>query len=97
MSELLYTSLREGIQGLLWLVHLVLVPVCFVAAWGMMGLVAWNLISAGRDGLAQARQMHQIPCSECRFFTGEYYLKCTVHPERALSEEAVNCGDYEPR
>ncbi|QKD84769.1 hypothetical protein HPC62_04570 [Thermoleptolyngbya sichuanensis A183] len=84
-------------QGALWLVHLVLVPVCFVMAWGMVGLVAWNLISAGRDGLAQAQQMHKIPCSECRFFTGDYHLKCTVHPERALSEEAMNCADYEPQ
>lgn len=96
MSELLYIGLREGIQGVLGLVHLVLVPVCFVLAWGIVGLVAWNLISAGRDGLAQARQMHQIPCSECRFFTGEYHLKCPVHPEWALSEEALNCIDYEP-
>ncbi|GAB4467033.1 MAG: hypothetical protein OHK0037_23350 [Elainellaceae cyanobacterium] len=96
MSELLYIVLREGIQGVLGLVHLVLVPVCFVLAWGMVGLVTWNLISAGRDGLAQARQMHQIPCSECRFFTGEYHLKCPVHPEWALSEEAMNCIDYEP-
>ncbi|WP_367279336.1 hypothetical protein [Thermoleptolyngbya sp. M55_K2018_002] len=94
---MLYTGLREGIQGALWLVHLVLVPVCFVVAWGMVGLVAWNLISAGRDGLAQAQQMHKIPCSECRFFTGDYHLKCTVHPERALSEEAMNCADYEPQ
>ncbi|MBF2085206.1 MAG: hypothetical protein IGS16_11440 [Thermoleptolyngbya sp. C42_A2020_037] len=84
-------------QGALWLVHLVLVPVCFVMAWGMVGLVVWNLISAGRDGLAQAQQMHKIPCSECRFFTGDYHLKCTVHPERALSEEAMNCADYEPQ
>lgn len=97
MSELLYTGLREGIGGVLWLVHLVLVPVCFVLAWSIVGLVVWNLILAGRDGLAQAQQMHKIPCSECRFFTGDYHLKCTVHPDRALSEEAVNCGDYEPQ
>ncbi|RMF66737.1 MAG: hypothetical protein D6742_09235 [Cyanobacteria bacterium J069] len=82
-------------QGLLWLVQLVLVPVCFVAAWGMVGMVAWNLIAAGREGLAQARQMHQVPCPECRFFTGDYHLKCTVHPDRALSEAAANCADYE--
>ncbi|WP_448597356.1 hypothetical protein [Thermoleptolyngbya sp.] len=97
MSELLYTGLREGIRGVLGLLHWVLVPVCFVAAWSIVGLVAWNLISAGRDGLAQARQMHKIPCSECRFFTGDHHLKCTVHPDWALSEAAMNCADYEPQ
>jgi hypothetical protein len=41
------------------------------------------------------KRLHQIPCSNCVFFTGEYNLKCTVHPCNALSEEAIGCKDYE--
>lgn len=37
-----------------------------------------------------------MPCSRCAFFTGSYHLKCTVHPCKALSEEAIGCLDYEP-
>ena len=40
------------------------------------------------------QKLHQIPCDRCVFFTGEYNLKCTVHPYKALKEEAVDCVDY---
>lgn len=80
---------------LIELVHLVLVPVCFVVAWGLVGLMAWNTISAIRDGLSQATVMHKVPCAECRFFTNDYRLKCPIHPRNALSESAINCSDFE--
>ena len=40
-------------------------------------------------------KLHQIPCARCAFFTRDYRLKCTVHPSKALTEEAINCLDYE--
>gem|GEM_PF-2369066 len=49
-----------------------------------------------RNGLVQIRRLHQIPCSHCVFFTGDYRLKCTVNPCKALSEAAIGCLDYEP-
>ena len=51
---------------------------------------------AVRDGVARLKRLHQIPCSRCAFFTGDYRLKCTVHPCKALSESAIDCLDYEP-
>lgn len=51
---------------------------------------------AVQDGIARLKRLHQIPCSRCAYFTGNYYLKCPVHPCKALSEEAINCLDYEP-
>ena len=42
----------------------------------------------------QLQKLHQIPCDRCVFFTGEYNLKCTVHPYKALKEEAIDCVDY---
>ena len=41
--------------------------------------------------------MHQIPCSNCQFFTGDYQLKCALHPNTALSEEAIDCSDFCPQ
>ncbi|MDX2216796.1 MAG: hypothetical protein SFY66_26255 [Oculatellaceae cyanobacterium bins.114] len=82
-----------------WLIQVlqpILVPLCFVVAWLVMTLVAWSIWSAIRDSVANAKQMHRIPCANCQFFTHDYHLKCTVHPGTALSEEAVNCMDYEP-
>lgn len=73
----------------------ILVPFCFVLAWGIVILTVWNLIAAARDGLYKAQKMHKIPCANCRFFTQSYHLKCTIHPKIALSEEAINCRDYE--
>jgi hypothetical protein len=70
-------------------------PICSVAAWSLLVMLAWSLWSAVRDTVARSQQMHRIPCSTCQFFTRDYHLKCTVHPSRALTEEAIGCGDFE--
>lgn len=85
-------------SGLRWLIHSLqplLVPVCFVCAWTLVAMTVWQVWSSMRDGISQIKEMHQIPCANCRFFTGNYQLKCTVHPDYALSEQAINCLDYE--
>ncbi|HIK55907.1 MAG TPA: hypothetical protein IGS37_12185 [Synechococcales cyanobacterium M55_K2018_004] len=84
------------LRGVLHILQLLLVPLCFVLAWVIMALTAWNLWSALRDSVARAQQMHQIPCANCRFFSGNYQIKCAVHPDIALSEQAIDCKDYEP-
>lgn len=73
----------------------VLVPLCFVVAWGFAILTIWNLMAAVRDGLKRAKTMHSIPCAECRYFTNSHFLKCPLHPKTALSEAAIGCRDYE--
>ena len=65
-----------------------------VGACSVLGLCGWSLISFVIDIVAQAKRMHQIPCSRCRFFTGDYRLKCTVNPEVANTESAIDCGDF---
>ncbi len=74
-----------------------LVPICFIGAWVLIILFAWSLWIAARDSVATAKQMHQIPCTSCQFFTADYRLKCTVHPSIANTEEAINCIDYQPK
>ncbi len=65
--------------------------------WMVMVLFGFTVCWAFQDGLARLRRLHQIPCAGCAFFTGDCRLKCTVHPYRALSEEAIACRDFEPQ
>jgi hypothetical protein len=84
------------IRGLIQVIRPVFTPLLLVFAWTLLFLVGWSVWAAVRDGIENAKQMHQIPCANCRFFTQNYHLKCPVHPKTALSEAAINCPDYEP-
>ncbi|MEH2246203.1 hypothetical protein [Nostoc sp.] len=86
----LISFLIHGIQPFL-------IPICFVVAWTVIILVVLSLWAAARDSVTTAKQMHQIPCTGCQFFTDNYRLKCTVRPSIANTEEAINCSDYQPR
>ena len=91
---------------LLELVHLILLhlmswlqpylgPICFVIAWSVVALGLWQVVVASRDGFQRARTMHRIPCADCGFFTNQAVLKCPLHPSQAMSEEAIDCPDFE--
>ncbi|MBW4644625.1 MAG: hypothetical protein KME23_16820 [Goleter apudmare HA4340-LM2] len=86
----LIASVIQAIQPLL-------VPICFVGAWTLVILVVWSLWATARDSVATAKQMHQIPCPGCQFFTDDYRLKCTVHPSIANTEEAISCSDFQAK
>lgn len=66
----------------------------FVGACSILGLFAWSLISMMQETVARAKEMHQIPCTKCCFFTGDYRLKCTVNPNAANTEQAIDCPDF---
>ncbi len=72
----------------------ILVPLCFVSAWGLMFLLFSSIGATVTDSVRRARRMHEIPCANCVFFTGDYHLKCPVQPMIALSEGAIDCPDY---
>ncbi len=65
--------------------------------WILVGAIAWSLGKSFSEGIAYLKKLHQIPCSRCVFFTGDYHLKCTVHPLIALSEKSLDCRDFEPK
>ncbi|NJR57289.1 MAG: hypothetical protein HC768_23905 [Acaryochloris sp. CRU_2_0] len=92
MGHLLYWFVQGSIQ----ILQPLIVPICCVVAWGLVLLGIWSIVSAMREGITNAKQMHKIPCANCQFFTKNYLLKCPIHPLEALSEAAVNCLDYEP-
>jgi hypothetical protein len=74
----------ELISFLIHGIQFFLVPICFVVAWSVIILCAWSLWSAARDSVSKAKQMHQIPCTGCQFFTDNYRLKCTVHKKLSI-------------
>lgn len=82
-----------------WLIQTIqplIVPFCFIFSWLLVSVTVWGLWCTFRDGIANAKRMHKIPCAHCQYFTGDYHLKCTVRPTLALSEAAIDCIDYAP-
>lgn len=65
-------------------------------AWGMVIFGLVSLIDFFRRGSSTVQRLHQIPCSNCQYFSCNYVLKCSVHPYTALTESAINCQDYTP-
>ena len=69
---------------------------CLISILSLIGIGLWNSWLTFHQGINYIKRLHQIPCSRCAFFTGDYRLKCTVHPSKALTENALECLDYEP-
>ncbi|MDS3860489.1 hypothetical protein RIF25_06665 [Thermosynechococcaceae cyanobacterium BACA0444] len=86
--------MSEVWSWLAWLQPL-LTPLCFLVAWSFLGLLAWNAWQFWQEGMLVAKRMHQIPCSQCRFFCADYRLKCALHPHQAATESAIYCVDFQ--
>jgi len=67
----------------------------FLFACLLIYLFISSLVNPLLAAFAQAKRMHQIPCSNCRYFSGNYILKCTIRPIEANTEEAIGCLDYQ--
>lgn len=61
----------------------------------MMLCFSLSVVRAFKQGTEQLRRLHQIPCHNCDFFTNDFRLKCTVHPMKACTEDAISCIDFE--
>lgn len=94
MNDLVYLFFGL-LHKLIQAIQPVLVPICFVVGWATIAIGAWSLWSAARDSFRRARRMHEIPCADCQYFSGNYVLKCPLHPKEALSEAAIACRDFE--
>ena len=76
--------------------HVLVTGLQFFCAWSFAFLFIWSILRQSGTGVNYLNKLHQIPCSGCAFFTNDYRLKCTVHPVKALSEDAIGCLDFEP-
>lgn len=68
--------------------------VYFLLAWGLLGVLIATIIGSIVSVGKQSKTMHQIPCTNCKYFTGSYYLKCSVNPHIANTELAIDCIDF---
>ena len=80
LQQVIITQMGWFCPLLIWLVLL-----CFFCA----------IFFGIQDGFLLLKKLHQIPCDRCAFYTGEICLKCTLHPYKAFTEEAINCEDWE--
>ncbi|MGD1951160.1 MAG: hypothetical protein ACFB14_16135 [Leptolyngbyaceae cyanobacterium] len=67
----------------------VTVGICVV-----LSFCVWQIWYTFRQGTHYLKKLHRIPCSRCVYFTGDYRMKCAVHPMSALTEDAIDCVDY---
>jgi hypothetical protein len=67
-------------------------------------IIAWSLTVSGflticynwQAAIKHLYQLHRVPCSKCQYFTNSCYLKCTVNPHLACTEQAIACRDFAP-
>jgi uncharacterized protein YjbI with pentapeptide repeats len=77
---------------------MLLVPIYFFVFTGsLIFLRLSKSYRAARNQITTLKRLNQVPCRNCRFYTGNHYLLCTVHPSTVLKEEAINCPDYCPK
>jgi hypothetical protein len=75
-----------------------------VAFQSVMGLMILSTIAALIYACIYEQKQHSssfklpfnVPCPRCRYFSNNSYLKCTLHPVTALTEQAIDCRDYCP-
>jgi hypothetical protein len=67
------------------------------AIWLLTAQLIWSVWKAIAEGMTHVKKLHEIPCSRCAYFTGDYRLKCTIYPSDALTEDAISCRDFSLR
>ncbi|MEH2164121.1 MAG: hypothetical protein V7K38_24485 [Nostoc sp.] len=72
-------------------------PVGFIIGW-IAFFVIMQKIRAFLDNKMSfsVKNLHKLPCQNCRFYSNNHYLKCAVNPSIVLTEEAMNCSEYSP-
>lgn len=74
-----------------------MIILCCILAWGMAIGFCLTIYQNCKAGLFHVKRLHQVPCHKCKYFTNSCYLKCTINPQFACSEDAIDCRDYQPQ
>ncbi len=69
--------------------------ICCIIAWGILLSWIWAIYRNFQVGVAHLQRLHQVPCYRCKYFVDSCYLKCTINPQTACSESAIDCRDYQ--
>lgn len=74
---------------------LLLVPLSFAAVvWVVLFVMHFNFWKSVRSRLSTLPAVSQLPCTNCKYFKNNPYLKCAVQPDKVLRTEATECPDY---
>lgn len=75
---------------------LYIIPTTFFTFWLMYLIISTDLLKFAKHKISIMKNLEQVPCKNCRYFTNNPYLRCAVNPAIALTSQAVNCSDYCP-
>jgi hypothetical protein len=71
------------------------IPLGFLMAWvAILFIMSKTWTSARKKMVVNIKPLNKVPCRNCKYFSGNHYLKCALHPSTALTEEAIDCSDY---
>lgn len=76
---------------------LILVPICFIAIWAGVVCVIADTWKLNRKEVKTTRQIAQLPCKKCQYFSNNPYMKCAVNPYVAMTPAANDCSEFRSR
>ncbi|WP_218080717.1 hypothetical protein [Anthocerotibacter panamensis] len=69
--------------------------ICSFVLWSVLIYLLWDALSWIRQVKRSVQRNLAVPCHRCRYANPDFnYLKCTVHPYAAFTQEATNCSDF---
>lgn len=72
-------------------------PVSFIMGWAVLFVMLSKVGRSARDEIfTSIKHLQRVPCRNCRFFGNNPYLKCAINPSIVLTEQALECSDYQP-
>lgn len=89
-SDIAQTEQPQASDGLLFFI-----PISFVLVWSIATAVFLGLPKLVPGGKRRVKAAHKLPCYQCQFFTNNPYLRCAVRPETVLTEDALDCSDFQ--
>ena len=73
---------------------LVLIPLCFACVWAIAAKLS-SLPKISRERNLSLKRHSKIPCRSCQFYSNNPYIRCAIRPTDALTEQAIDCSDYQ--
>lgn len=71
-----------------------LITSLLVAFFRSEKLVQPSMLQRVKQDCSDLKLKQSIPCARCRYFSANTYVRCAVHPSKALTVQAVDCTDY---
>lgn len=76
-------------------VEIAIFTLCLALTIAGIFLLLTSPVWKQKKKIATTQSLSQIPCRNCQFFKENQYLKCAVHPTIVLTQQALNCRDYQ--